>query len=74
MTRSTLSCGRDPFARRTIRSLRHKRPADDFSPCAWCGTCAPWILVVEIDDDRNPYPYRLDKEFCSMSCARAYHE
>jgi hypothetical protein len=67
--------GRDPFARTTTR--KRLASVGAAATCAWCGQRDSkgrlWCITVERDSIRGG-EHSLQGAFCSVSCARSYHD
>lgn len=64
----TVQLSRDPFARTTL--VRQLIPKAERKQCAFCGRVARFRYGQSPDSGRT---YINPKQFCSLSCSRAYH-
>lgn len=66
---TSLTLGRNPFARHTLRKAEHRHGS-----CDNCGHEGRTFQIL-VDDDQGPRQSGLIRgRFCSMSCARSYHD
>lgn len=60
---------RDPFSRATL--YRELVPPEERKSCAWCGQPARFRYGWQEDAINTRTPY-MPRQFCSVSCWRAY--
>ena len=73
MDTTRVQINRDPFARITL--TRETVEKEFRCSCSWCGSReGKFIYWIERDSAYYNRDYPLAGEFCSVSCARTYHE